>query len=783
MGSLSLSTGPVAYSHTDYPLLQPMPCPGDNKVLPWRDNANRATAMPNHARSHGKRIPPIFQGKHSRPFTSNTPKRRNISREPRIGSTVVCLFGRGRIVEIRPNEKQVVVCLSTWPPRANPSSFSSHSSRVTCYLAASAVTVVQPNSLHEMSVLINVDFGQGLKEQAAKALTVKDYAAAVQMYARTLFAVDAVQYMRHKSVSNNEVRLDLLILVISCSNKFATCWSKIEQADAGSLDSLKVQGGDIHTLRARIAYSRIFGGWRAEHFLVTARAFAAQPNGTQQVIKNLEKAAGVIDKHTDAEHATQPSLGVTVQRLLLYGKEIKKLLVAYNVHLRVEETAMQEQAHVVHHALLLLAEADSCVEEMKEDEPPLNVTNATAMTQNAVVINEKEERMNDMSSSPLLLESRVNMQNTEIIGPSHILTNRDIPSPKGDEDLTCTEALVAGSSPRDVRDARVFEHEITNRTDTFHRGKPLELRSTPISRREATLDRTTSHTICNIEDVKATVPVPTTIPDNATVKYERPGKIKRRLLFSTTAPDVHEFKRENPRYTVSVDDIQAFREDGVLVEQVIVTEKSQDAGKLKKRVSFSSTPPEVQEFKRDSPRYTVKVEDIQALRAEESVSATTMTFEVPKAKKRVSFSSAQPDVRQIKPERPKYTVKVDDTDLVRSATCRDSRRDSRKCTVNVEEIRAIRKSSFTNVESASQEDGNDSGSKESESEALSTFSISTGPADFSDLLKLELNVDASNDNDKYQDNETNRKKCYLNSVFAMGFIFTAMALNSSLKRN
>jgi tetratricopeptide (TPR) repeat protein len=245
---------------------------------------------------------------------------------PEVGNDVVCQYGRGRVIGIRRfTEDQVAVCLSSWRLAGR--------SRVTCYLAASAVQVVRPKKIYEMTVFERVEFAMELKTKTAADFAAKNYESALVTYAS---AVDAVRYVQHKSDSSNEVRADLVVLMITCSNNAATCCTKLKKWDEADkfarnalviIDALEPKRGKrIHKLLNESGYSdhKLFGEWRVKSCIIMATA-ALRKENYDDAIDILKKAREVIDKYTAQEFIKQPALRSSVNSLVANGKEVKRL--------------------------------------------------------------------------------------------------------------------------------------------------------------------------------------------------------------------------------------------------------------------------------------------------------------------------------------------------------------------------------------------------------------------------------------------------------------------------
>lgn len=248
--------------------------------------------------------------------------------KPVVGDDVLTIYGRGKVLELRDddddgngNNRQAVVLLSSWRLAGR--------SRVKCFLSLSTLKVVRTKKLFEMNVYERVEHGQELKNEATEFFQRKEYEKALNVYSH---AVDAVRYVQHKRDSSNEVRADLLVLMITCSNNAGTCCTKLQKWD----DSIKLaksalvliealeekKGKKIHNFLNQEGFSdiKIFGEWKVKSYLITARSLS-EKGDSAEAITLLKKAQDIILSFTSNVPERDPSL----KQLLLNGKEVKKL--------------------------------------------------------------------------------------------------------------------------------------------------------------------------------------------------------------------------------------------------------------------------------------------------------------------------------------------------------------------------------------------------------------------------------------------------------------------------
>ena len=248
---------------------------------------------------------------------------------PQVGDDVMCTYGRGRIIEIRGDDKMeeeqktIVILLSSWR--------LANRSRVTCYMHPKDVRVVRTKKVYEMTVHERVEEALALKNQAAKDFASKDYRAALQSYAK---AIDAVRYVQHKSDSDNYVRADLLVIMVTCTNNAGTCarqlghWEETYKFAKNAevlLDAMeKKKGLKIHTILVKDGYHDVktFGEWKVKSLMLQARSLAEKKE-FDQTIETLKKAHDIINKYTTGAHDTKEVASIKALRSL--EREVKKL--------------------------------------------------------------------------------------------------------------------------------------------------------------------------------------------------------------------------------------------------------------------------------------------------------------------------------------------------------------------------------------------------------------------------------------------------------------------------
>jgi hypothetical protein len=229
----------------------------------------------------------------------------NLVLEPPVfGSVVTCIFGMGRVLEVRPEKQQVAVRLSSWR--------LAKASWVTCYLSVNAVQVVGDKKVYDMTVDEKVLYGQAIKEEGTRQFAAKDYEGALRTYAR---AVEDMRYVHEAPAEKTLV--DVVLLSITCSNNAGTCCSLLEQWDEAAsfarnalvlIETLEPKQNEnrhqrmSHAMLSKLGYtdSKLFGEWRVKSLLTIAKAFAKNKK-YEEALGMIKVVRVVIDKYTAQE--------------------------------------------------------------------------------------------------------------------------------------------------------------------------------------------------------------------------------------------------------------------------------------------------------------------------------------------------------------------------------------------------------------------------------------------------------------------------------------------------
>jgi hypothetical protein len=199
-----------------------------------------------------------------------------------------------------------------------------------------------------MSASERIELAQRRKSEASHHFTnEKDYDAALRAYAG---AVDAVRDVQHDRNSTNEMRADLVAIMVTCSNNAATCSAKLGRWDDATrhaqnalilLDSLhEKRGGRLHAVLGRDGNvdARLFGEWRVKSHLVVARS-CMEGGGGGGGDDGIDVASGVLRRahaiamgYVDELSARRPPLlrsreeDASLRSLTSQTREIRRLM-------------------------------------------------------------------------------------------------------------------------------------------------------------------------------------------------------------------------------------------------------------------------------------------------------------------------------------------------------------------------------------------------------------------------------------------------------------------------
>ena len=272
---------------------------------------------------------------------------------PCLGDNVICQYGRGILTGISSDGKYSIE-LSSWRLGGR--------STVTCYVTTTP-KVVRKHTLSEMDATERVALAQSLKVQATKYFAEKDYASALNTYASS---VDKVRNVQHDHTSTNEVRADLLVIMITCSNNAATCCIKLEKWEEASkfaknalilLDALYGKRGmKIHTIlnKEGVIDAKLFGEWRVKSYLVVARACMEQGE-VADAVEILKKALDLGLSHIEVLNSNQFSSKEersSLRALTSQMKEVKRLIAECSERKKTAKKIEKKKAKVMAKALL-----------------------------------------------------------------------------------------------------------------------------------------------------------------------------------------------------------------------------------------------------------------------------------------------------------------------------------------------------------------------------------------------------------------------------------------------
>lgn len=244
---------------------------------------------------------------------------------PMVGDDVLCLYGRGRVLSISNDDDKCVVELMSWR--------LAQRCTVKCFLRLSDVSVVRKKTLYEMNAFEKVHYAQQVKQTATAHFAKKEYNNALADYDK---AVHAVRFVQHDANSTNELRADLLVLMITCCNNAGTCcillqeWQEAIKFGNNALVLLEAlyekRGMRVHSILNKdgISDAKLFGEWKCKSLLIKARGLLerADYDDSMEALKQAHVAIAMYmesdqlqDADFQAEYQTLHKQSVLVKRM------------------------------------------------------------------------------------------------------------------------------------------------------------------------------------------------------------------------------------------------------------------------------------------------------------------------------------------------------------------------------------------------------------------------------------------------------------------------------------
>ena len=244
---------------------------------------------------------------------------------PMVDDDVVSLYGRGRVVKVNPNNHTCTIELTNWR--------LAQRSTVKCHLRQSDVCVVRKKTLYEMNAFEKVEYAQQMKQSATNCFIQKDYKSALEHYDR---AITSVRFVQHDANSTNELRADLLTVMITCYNNAGTCCILLQEYEEAIkfannaivlIDALyEKRGLKIHTILNKEGLSnvKLFGEWRTKSLLIKARGLMERGD-YNDALEVLKEAHHVIEKHMETDKLQDPIYQSSYATLYKQSKDLKRL--------------------------------------------------------------------------------------------------------------------------------------------------------------------------------------------------------------------------------------------------------------------------------------------------------------------------------------------------------------------------------------------------------------------------------------------------------------------------
>jgi len=259
-----------------------------------------------------------------------------------------------------------------------------------------------------------VEHAQRIKRQANVHFANKDYAAALALYQQ---AVQTISHVNHTPASPNELRADLVVVLITCCNNAGMCathlgkWSSMERLVYQGLligDALYQKRGKSKILQVLIREgtpeSKILGDWRCKSLLLHARALV-ELSDADLALKILQRAQSICDEFQTS-----------------HGKQIRKWTYAAQVKRRELRLKEKERAQA------MFAPIESIKQETKES------------------IKEQDKEGDEIPKSPKSTDSPPGSPRSVTESPPSILRSPTNPAP------TITKRVSFSHDTKDTED-------------------------------------------------------------------------------------------------------------------------------------------------------------------------------------------------------------------------------------------------------------------------------------------------------------------------------------------
>jgi tetratricopeptide (TPR) repeat protein len=290
------------------------------------------------------------------------------STAPMMGDDVICTYGRGTVIEISNTTGPATTTMSHNPKSNSQQQHQANKykykvvlkswrlagrSNVTCYLSKEDVHVVRKKVVSEMDIYERVEFAKIIKAKASKYYGAKLHKVALEHYAK---AVDAVRLVQHGNSSSNEVRADLVEVMITCCNNASMCcwklgnsWKECDEFARNALlliDALyKKRGKIIHSILvlgggAKLSDAKLFGVYKVKSLLLIARAQAGQ-HEYRDAVKTLKQAKEILKEYL------QKTANGSTKTLESQEKEMKRQLNECVQHVKAEKQKEKARAQAM----------------------------------------------------------------------------------------------------------------------------------------------------------------------------------------------------------------------------------------------------------------------------------------------------------------------------------------------------------------------------------------------------------------------------------------------------
>lgn len=239
---------------------------------------------------------------------------------PQVGAEVSTIFGRGKVLQVRPQAIQIR--LSSWKLAGG--------SAVICVLNNKDVTVLSAKRSSKLSVTEQATCAAACKSSADQLAAEKRHGAALDLYRKQLAVITVLLQAPTKTSAH---RAEWLVSAVAGHNAAAACANALEQY-AAALDHVRNAMAIVDALQHQrpadpeqvysVGECKLLADCRCQSLLLMAQAcFGLQERLTAGRL--LDQASRVVDKFTADPYADHADYQALQRKLTVHRRSIRRL--------------------------------------------------------------------------------------------------------------------------------------------------------------------------------------------------------------------------------------------------------------------------------------------------------------------------------------------------------------------------------------------------------------------------------------------------------------------------